>query len=81
MEDVITAAEANRRFSSILRGVRAGRHYLVTSHGTPVARILPAGEKDHAAAMAMAKRLLLERLDSQAVLGLPRLSRDEFYDE
>jgi prevent-host-death family protein len=38
----VTAAEANRRFSKILREVRAGETVLVTSHGEPVATIAPA---------------------------------------
>ena len=37
----ISAAEANRQFSSVLRQVRDGRAYTVTSHGRPVAKIIP----------------------------------------
>jgi prevent-host-death family protein len=38
----ITAVEVNRRFSHLLREVREGASYLVTSHGTPVATLAPA---------------------------------------
>ena len=41
MEEVVSAADANRKFSLILRGVRDGHSYVVTSHGRPVARIIP----------------------------------------
>ena len=40
MEEAISAADANRKFSLLLRGVRAGRSYVVTSHGKPVARVI-----------------------------------------
>jgi prevent-host-death family protein len=42
MDKAVSAAEAKRRFSRILREVRDGRSYVVTSHGRPVARIVPA---------------------------------------
>jgi prevent-host-death family protein len=38
----ITAVEVNRQFSHLLREVREGASYLVTSHGTPVATLAPA---------------------------------------
>ena len=42
MDELVSAAEANRRFSRILREVRDGRSYVVTSHSVPVSRILLA---------------------------------------
>jgi len=41
MEKTVSAADANRRFSQLLREVRQGSSYVVTSHGRPVARIVP----------------------------------------
>ena len=41
MEKAVSAADANRRFSKLLRAVREGQSYVVTSHGEPVARITP----------------------------------------
>ena len=58
------AAEANRNFSRVLREVTEGRSYLVTSHGRPVARIVPA---DAGAAVATD---LIRRLEG-ADLVLP----------
>ena len=41
MDDAISAADANRSFSSLLRCVREGHSVVVTSHGKPIARIVP----------------------------------------
>lgn len=38
LELSISSADANRQFSSVLRGVRDGTSYIVTSYGKPVAR-------------------------------------------
>lgn len=58
-----SAAEANRQFSKILREVRQGETIVVTSHGEPVAKIVPA-ERDLAEREA-AKQALLEHLRAQ----------------
>jgi len=79
MEEVISAAEANRKFSLLLRGVREGRSYVVTSHGKPVARLVPAGKHDEAAAVA--RESLLSRLAKQPVLDAGRWARDELYED
>jgi len=39
MEKAVSAADANRNFSQLLRGVRRGLSYVVTSHGHAVARL------------------------------------------
>ena len=41
MERIITATEANQRFSEVLREVSAGESFTVTSRGKPVAEIVP----------------------------------------
>ena len=41
MKKAISAAEANRRFSQLLREVREGHSFIVTSRGKPVAKITP----------------------------------------
>jgi prevent-host-death family protein len=74
----VSAAEANRRFSSVLRDVQGGRSYVVTSHGRPVARIVPFSERDRAASAA--RRALFDRLRRQPVADAGRWSRDELYD-
>ena len=79
MEDTIAAADANRQFSLILRHVREGRRYVVTSHGRPVARIVPAGTDDRMASGARAA--LLSRLERQPVTNAGRWTRDALYDD
>ncbi len=79
MEETISAADANRRFSRLLRGVREGRSYVVTSHGKPVARLIPVGNHEHVATGA--RRALLSRLEKQPVVHVGRWTRDELYED
>jgi prevent-host-death family protein len=79
MEEAVSAADANRRFSLLLRGVREGHSYVVTSHGKPVARLIPAGKHDDVAASARAT--LLSRLEKQSVMNVERWTRDELYED
>ncbi len=78
MEKTISAADANRKFSKLLREVREGRSYVVTSHGRPVARIAPVTEPRN----STAKAALLAHLESRPVRRRPigRWKRDELYD-
>jgi len=83
MKKSISAAEAKRKFSELLRGVRKGRSYLVTSYGEPVAKLVPAAQDKRVKAGALSA--LLARLSSQpAVKGVKarrRWTRDELYSE
>ncbi len=74
----VAAAEANRRFSSLLRHVKQGRTFVVTSHGKPVAKIVPA--TNDGTERAGARGVLLRRLRSQPVQRVKRWTRDELYD-
>jgi prevent-host-death family protein len=78
MEKAISAADANRKFSQVLRDVREGQSYVVTSHGKAVARIAPL--KDNAAAAASARASLLSRLRAERFVRIGRWKRDELYD-
>ena len=79
MEEAISAADANRRFSLLLRGVREGHSYVVTSHGKPVARLIPAGKHDDVATSA--RSALLSRLEQQPIIDAGRWTRDELYED
>jgi prevent-host-death family protein len=79
MGKAISAAEANRKFSALLRNVRAGHSYVVTSHGRPVARILPFPEETQVSRTARAT--LLERLKAAPVRVIGPWNRDELYDD
>jgi prevent-host-death family protein len=83
VEKTVSAADANRKFSELLRGVRKGRSYVVTSHGKPVAKIVPADSD--VSNLDAARSALLQRLASQK---LPkganprhRWTRDELYED
>jgi len=82
IEETIPAAEANRSFSRLLRGVREGHSYIVTAHGRPIARLGPIDEADVASTRIReaAKRELLGRLERQPVTDVGRWTRDELYD-
>ena len=78
MEEAVSAADANRKFSRILRSVREGHSFVVTSHGRPVARIVPA-QKDEGV-IASARAALLARLERQPVADAEHWTRDELYE-
>lgn len=79
MDEPISAADANRRFSQLLRGVRESHTtYVVTSHGKPVAKIVPVDSDSKVSARAL--ELLLARLESEPVLNIGRWTRDELYE-
>jgi prevent-host-death family protein len=77
MEKAISAADANRKFSKLLRDIKEGQSYVVTSHGRPVARIAPVDEGHQT---TNARTVLLNRLRSQRVLNVGRWKRDDLYD-
>jgi len=77
MDQLISAAEANRNFSHILREIREGCAFVVTSHGKPVARIIPAS--DQAESRRAAQTGLIARLKSQPVQQIGAWNRDELY--
>lgn len=77
MEKAISSADANRKFSQVLRDVREGCSYVVTSHGRPVARISPVHENT---AATRARELLLKRVRSQPVIDVGRWRREDLYE-
>lgn len=79
MERAVSAAEANRKFSKLLRTVREGQSYVVTSHGKAVARIVPV-EKNGGVRRG-ARTALLKRLRSEPMAAIGRWNRDELYED
>ena len=75
----VSAADANRRFSELLRTVKQGRSVVVTSHGKPVATISPVVKDNRAAEGARAA--LFARLRRERVVNAGRWTRDELYDD
>ncbi len=84
----VSAADANRYFSSILREVKGGATVVVTSRGEAVARIVPlstaerveADKKD--AERQQAWKDHIERLRLQPAMNIPiTWTRDDIYDD
>lgn len=78
MSHTVSAADANRDFSKLLRDVRNGNSVVITNHGKPIAKIIPfeAGDRVRAAA----RKILLARLRSQPAIDVGPWTRDELHD-
>ena len=82
MEEAVSAADANRNFSHILREVRDGHSYIVTAHGKPVAKIIPIGKTEkHDAVRAAARESLFARLRSKKAIDIGPWTREELYED
>lgn len=79
MDNAISAADANRRFSELLRTVKKGGSVTITSHGKPVAKITPVVEDERAAAAA--RSALFARLRTERATHVGRWTREELYDD
>lgn len=79
MERAVSAADANRRFSKLLSGVREGESYLVTAHGKAVAKLVPVAKSSGLARAA--RSALLKRLRSERVVTVGGWTRDELYED
>ncbi|HEX3745837.1 MAG TPA: type II toxin-antitoxin system prevent-host-death family antitoxin [Bryobacteraceae bacterium] len=79
MDKVVSAADANRRFSELLRTVKKGQSVIITSHGNPVAKLTPAGEDERTASGA--RSALFARLRKERTVRAGKWTRDELYDE
>jgi len=75
----VTAADANRQFSSVLREVAKGEVFTVLSRGKPVATIAPS--KSSNVQRDKAKNCLLTRLRNQATTGVRHWTREELYSD
>jgi len=75
----VTAGDANRQFSSVLREVAQGESFTVLSRGRPVATIGPARPEDKQ--RQATRRGLLKRLRKQKPLGARNWTRNELYED
>jgi prevent-host-death family protein len=78
LKAAISAAEANRHFSQVLRQVARGETLIVTSRGKPMATIAPITRQ---AGRIVAKRQLLARLTNQPPAGDRSWTRAELYED
>ena len=77
-EKRITASEANRNFSGLLRRVRAGQEFVVTSHGQAVAKLVPCD--GDAAKRKKAWKKHLARLSKNKTITIAPWTREELYE-
>jgi prevent-host-death family protein len=71
----VSAGDAGRHFSKLLRTVQDGRTVLVTKHGKPVARIIPVVGENRAAEGA--RSALFARLKRQQVVEAGHRTRED----
>jgi prevent-host-death family protein len=79
MHTSTTAANANRNFSSLLAEVKGGRTVTITSHGQPVARMVPLGAGS--SITGAARKALFSRLRGGRLQQADRWTRDDLYEE
>jgi len=79
---IISASDANRHFSKLLREAGRGEVITVVSRGRPVVTIAPVSGRDRSERIAARRALVerLERLERQKATGSRSWSRDELYD-
>lgn len=81
MERSISATDANREFSRVLSEVSGGATYIVTSHGKPVAKMVPvtpsASDED-----AKRRRLIafLDEMARTPPQNMGPITRDDGYE-
>jgi prevent-host-death family protein len=76
---LVSAAEANRNFSKLLGNVRAGEEFIITSHGRPVAQLVPVQEANGQAEKDRIMLAFFDELRSRPAGNLPIVTRDEIY--
>ena len=80
----VSAAEANRQFSKLLRAVQEGETVTITSRGKPVARLLAADDDQAREARRLAHERLLEHLRNKPAPAIRlegKFNRDWAYDD
>jgi prevent-host-death family protein len=85
MADTVTARDANHHFARILGEVEAGKEFIVTRNGVPVARIVPERLPDGSRRLTPVQQEALDRslarLRRGWPLGIEKIDREELYDD
>jgi prevent-host-death family protein len=85
MADTISARDAAHHFARVLAEVAAGKEFIVTRHGVPVARISPEraaeGRRELTQKQEQALADNLERLRRGWKLRIRQLDRDSLHDD
>lgn len=77
----VSAAEANRQFSSLMREAAEGDAVVVTSHGRPVVKIVPASEDERVEDRSAAMDRLVAHLRSLPRRPAVLWTREELYED
>lgn len=77
MADIITARDANQRFSKLLGQVEAGESFVITKRGVPVARLVPEPAPDGKRRLTPAQLQALEESIAIALANRPGLPPDD----
>ena len=81
MVKTVSAAQANREFSKLMKLAESGERVVVTSRGQPKVQITRVEVED---AEKARRREAFDRLttwlNSRPVQNFPKLTRDDFYD-
>jgi len=81
MVKTVSAAEANREFSKLMKLAEGGERVVVTSRGQPKVQITRVDQVDPAAERRReAFDRLTEWLNKRPAQNFPKLTRDDFYD-
>jgi prevent-host-death family protein len=75
----VSAADANRQFSSLLRDVATGEVVTILARGKPVATMAPVRAEE--GTRQAAKASLLQRLRQQQPAGERNWTRGELYED
>ncbi len=81
MTKIVTAAEANRQFSQLIREVAAGEQVVVTSHGRRVAKIVAISDDEALVERRAAKARLMDRLARQPFDAGEPWTREDLYQD
>lgn len=83
--DSITATNANRSFSALLRRIKLGEAVTITERGVPIARLVPVGGAeagdDEAARRREAALRLLAHLEAEPIAHIGKFDRNELYED
>ncbi len=81
MVKTVSAAQANREFSKLMKLAESGERVVVTSRGQPKVQITKVEDADvEKARRREAFDKMTEWLNSRPVQNFPKLTRDDFYD-
>jgi prevent-host-death family protein len=80
MNKIVSAAEANRNFSKLLKEAKNGQEIIVTSHGEPVVSIKRV-ERQQAAVQDEAWKAFLEELRKMPARNAGPWTCEELYED